>query len=130
MNKKKININGVIVRGLGEGTFFMSMMHYKKEIKRKLGFDAYPGTLNLRVSKKQLDLLRKNILIKINGFNSGNKTFGGADCYKARVKGVNGSIIVPYLTRHNKNIIEFIAPVHIKTELKLKDGDKIQVELL
>ena len=44
-------------------------------------------------------------------------------------KNVNGSIIVPHLTKH-KDIIEFIAPVHLKSELKLKDGDKVKVELI
>ena len=46
-------IDGTVVTGLGEGAFFMSMDHYKKEIKNKLGFDAYPGTLNIKISKNR-----------------------------------------------------------------------------
>ena len=122
-------ILGIIVRGLGEGTYFMSMRHYQKEIKKKLGFDTYPGTLNLKVEKKQIDLLKKINPIKIAGFKKDNKTFGGADCYKAKIKSINGAIIVPHLTKHKKDIIEFIAPVHLKSGLKLKDGDRIKVEL-
>ena len=125
----KNTINGKIVCGLGEGAYFMSMQHYQKEIKRKLDFNAYPGTLNLKVSKKQRGLLKNIKPIKINGFKLNNKTFGGASCYKAKIKNIKGSIIIPDLTKH-KEIIEFIAPVHIKTELNLKDGDKIKVELL
>ena len=121
-------INGVIVRGLGEGAYFMSMKHYQEEIKRKLGFKAYPGTLNLKINKKQKDLFKKTTPIKIDGFKQKNKAYGGADCYKSKIKNVNGSIIVPHLTKH-KDIIEFIAPVHLKSELKLKDGDKVKVEL-
>lgn len=121
-------LNGVVMRGLGEGAFFMSMQHYQKEIKKKLGFNAYPGTLNLKVGKKQADLLKKIVPVKINGYESGSKTFGGANCYKAKIKHVNGSIIVPDLTKH-KSVIEFIAPVHLKSELKIKDGDQIKVEL-
>ena len=128
MGAKKIILNGTIVRGLGEGTYFMSMEHYKKEIKKKLGFNAYPGTLNLKVSKNQINLLKNITPIKINGFKSGNKTFGEASCYKAKIKNINGSIIVPDLTKH-KDVIEFIAPVHLKSELKLKDEDKIKIEL-
>ena len=122
-------INGVIVRGLGEGNYFMSMKHYQKEIKKKLGFDAYPGTLNLKVKKIQIDLLKKINPIKIAGFKKDNKAFGGADCYKAKIKNMNGAIIMPHLTKH-KNIIEFIAPAHLKSGLKLEDGDKIKVELI
>ena len=129
MGGKKIVLNGDLVRGLGEGSYFMSIQHYQKEIKRKLGFNAYHGTLNLKVNKKQIDLLKKIAPIKINGFKLKNKTFGGADCYMAKIKNINGAIIIPHLTKH-KDVIEFIAPVHIKTELNLKDGDKIKVELL
>ena len=129
MGGKKIVLNADLVRGLGEGSYFMSIHHYQKEIKRKLGFNAYPGTLNLKVNKKQIDLLKKIAPIKINGFKLKNKTFGGADCFKAKIKNINGAIITPHLTKH-KYVLEFIAPVHIKTELNIKDGDKIKVELL
>lgn len=127
MDKK--DIDGIIVKGLGEGAYFMSMQHYQDEIKKKLGFKAYSGTLNLKVSKKQISFLRNFNKIEINGFKQKNKTFGGADCYKAKIKKIQGAIIIPHLTKH-KNIIEFIAPIHLKSELKLKDGDKIKVELL
>ena len=122
-------VSGIVVHGLGEGTYFMSMQHYRKEIKNKLGFRAYPGTLNLKISKKLIDLLKNKKHIKISGFKSGNKAFGGASCYRANIKNINGSIIVPDLTKH-KGVVEFIAPVHVKSELKIKDGDKIKVELL
>ena len=124
----KNEVKGAIVRGLGEGAYFMSMRHYQKEIKKKLGFKAYHGTLNLKTNNKQKDLLKKLVPIKINGFRQKNKEYGGADCYKANVNGINGAIIIPHLTKH-KDILEFIAPVHLKSELKLKDGDKIKVEL-
>ena len=129
MSEKIKTLNVIIVRGLGEGAFFMSMRHYQQEIKKKLGFEVYPGTLNLKVGKKQKDILKSIKPIKIDGFKSGNKTFGGANCYRAKIKNINCSIIVPDLTKH-KDVIEFIAPVHLKSELKLKDGDKIKVELL
>jgi riboflavin kinase len=122
------NIDGLIVRGLGEGAYFMSMQHYQKEIKKKLGFSAYPGTLNIKVSQKQRDSLKKLSSILIDGFRQGAKTFGGIDCHKATIKNINGAIIIPHMTKH-KDVIEFIAPIHLKSSLKLKDGDKIKVEI-
>ncbi len=122
-------ISGIIASGLGEGAYFMSMPHYKGEIKKKLGFNAYPGTLNLEAIKSRIDSLKKRTPIKIKGFKKDNKTFGGADCYRAKIKNINGAIIIPHLTKH-KDVIEFIAPIHLKSKLKLKDGDKIKVELI
>ena len=129
MKGKNPAINGVIARGLGEGTYFMSMRHYQQEIKKRLGFRAYPGTLNLKVSRNQINSFKKINPIKIDGFKNNNKIFGGADCYRAKIKNIHGSVIVPHFTKH-KDVIEFIAPVHIKSELKIKDGDKIKIELL
>ena len=121
--------NCIVSSGLGEGALFLSMEHYKEEIKKNLGFDAYPGTLNLKVDKKQLDLLKNIDTIRIDGCKKDNKTFGGANCYKARINNINGAIIIPDLTKH-KDIVEFIAPINLKSELKIKDGDKIKIELI
>lgn len=125
---KNYKVEGHIARGFGEGAFFMSIKHYQKEIKIKLGFKAYPGTLNIKVGKKQKDLLKNLKKIKINGFKENERIFGGADCYKAKIKNIDGAIIIPQFTKH-KDIIEFIAPIHIKSTFKLKDGDNIHFKI-
>ena len=122
-------IMGIVAAGLGEGAFFMSMPHYKKEIKEKLGFDAYPGTLNLKINKEQMYPFKKNNLIKIIGFKKNNKTFGGAICYKAKIDEIDGAIIIPDINKHKEEIIEFIAPVNVKSELNIKDGDKVKIQI-
>ena len=121
---------GIVTRGIGEGSIFMSMKHYKSEIKKQLGFDAYPGTLNLNINEEQLTLLKKSIPIRIKAYEENNKTYGGASCYKAEINNIKGAIIIPDINKHKKDIIEFIAPVNLKSELKIKDGDKIKIELI
>ncbi len=122
------SVSGTVVKGLGEGAVFMSMPHYKHEIKTNLGFNAYPGTLNVKVTKPQFDSLKNHLPIKIKGYKKDGKTFGSANCHKAKIKEINGAIIIPDINKH-KDIIEFIAPVHLKSELKLTDGDKVKIEL-
>ena len=129
MGAKTTAIDGIITRGLGEGAFFMSMPHYKNEIKKKLGFYAYAGTLNIKITENEFNSLRNNLPIKIEGYKKDNRIFGGAGCSKAKIKNINGAIIIPDLTKH-KNIIEFVAPVHLKSKLNLKDGDKVKIELI
>ena len=129
MASRIIVLEGVIASGFDAGACFMSMNHYKKEIKKKLGFDAYPGTLNIKIGEKQMALLKSIPLIEIRGYKLGIKKFGGASCYKAKIKNINGSIIVPELTKHS-DIIEFIAPVHVKSELMIRDGEKIKIEMI
>ena len=123
-----MHINGVISKGLGEGAFFMAMTHYKNEIKKKAGFDAYPGTLNIKVTEKEFNESKLNLPIIIKGFKKDNKVFGGAGCRRAKIKNINGAIIMPDINKHS-DILEFIAPVHVKSTLKINDGDKITIEL-
>jgi len=123
-----IVLSGIVVKGQGEGSHYLSMEYYKQEIKKKVGFDVYPGTLNLKIDEKQLELLGNMAPININDHKSGNIKLFGAKCYKASIKNTNGAIIMPDLTKH-KNVIEFIAPVHLKSELKIKDGDIVKIEL-
>jgi riboflavin kinase len=122
-------ISGTLVKGLGEGSFFLSMQHYKNEIRKKLGFVPYPGTLNFKTAKKSIIMLKNVQPVRISGYKSNNKIFGGANCYKAKISNVKGSVIIPDLTKH-KDIIEFIAPIHLKSRLKLSDGDKIKIEII
>ena len=122
-------LEGVVTPGLGKGAVFMSIDYYKNEIKDKLGFEAYPGTLNIKVGMEQIKLLKNIEKIRIERLIKNNKTFGGISCYKGKINNINGSIIVPDLTEHG-DIIEFIAPDNLKVELNIKDGDKIKIQLL
>ena len=67
-------LEGIVISGLGKGAVFMSIDYYKKEIKEKLGFDPYPGTLNLKIDKQQTTLLNKVNPIKIEGYKKDNRS--------------------------------------------------------
>lgn len=123
-------LEGIVTRGLGKGAVFVSINYYKEEIKKKLGFEAYPGTLNLRIDKRQTNSFKKINPIRIEGFKKDGKTFGRVSCYKIKINGINASIIIPELTEHNEDMIEIIAPINLKSELKVEDGDKVRVELV
>jgi len=123
-------LEGIVVAGLGKGAVFMSIDHYKREFKDKLGFDPYPGTLNMTLNKEQTNLLKDINPIRIESFKKDNKTFGGVSCYKVKMNNIDGAIIVPDLTEHEEDMIEIIAPINLKSELNIKDGDKIKVELI
>ena len=124
------SVKGAIVSGLGEGAYFMSMEHYKQEIKKILGFEAYPGTLNIKIKENRDELLKNTNTIKITGYTLNNKTFGGASCSKAKIKSINGAIIVPDINKTPQNILEFIAPVHIKSALNLNDNDEVEINFI
>ncbi len=125
-------LEGIVTSGLGKGAVFMSIDYYKSKVREKLGFSPYIGTLNLKLDENSADLfkkIKKTSPIRIEGFKKGNKTFGGSDCYKIRINAVNASIIIPDMTENEENIVEIIAPVNLKSELNIKDGDQVKIEL-
>ncbi len=126
----EIGFEGTITRGLGKGAVFLSIDYYKNNIREKLGFVPYPGTLNLEVTKRQQTHLKEITPIRIEGFKKNGRTYGGASCYKIKINSINAAIIVPDLTEHEESMIEVVAPVNLKSKLKVEDGDKVKIELV
>lgn len=127
-----IEIIGNVVRGLGEGRFYVSLEGYKSQFKSKLGFEPYPGTLNIRIKGDQV-WKRQHILgsepIAITGFRGSGRTYGDIFAYRCHLEGRPCAIIVPLRTHHGSDIIEIICPFDAKKELSIKDGDTVRVAL-
>lgn len=120
-------IIGEVVSGLGEGSYYVLM--YRERIKEHLGFDPYPGTLNLRVvfPKTVFDALVDVRPILIPGFVKKGRTFGDVRAYPVNVEGIRGAIVVPSRTIHPPKIAEIIAPVNLREAIGLKDGSRVKV---
>ncbi len=126
----EIGFEGTITHGMGKGAVFLSIDYYKDSIREKLGFNPYPGTLNLEVGKVQQIQLMAITPIRIESFKKNGRTYGGASCYKIKINSINAAIIVPDLTEHEESMIEVVAPVNLKSELQVNDGDKVKMELV
>ena len=61
-----IEFKGTIVSGMGEGAYYMSLDGYKKQFKEKLGYEPYPGTLNVKL----VDRISMNSRREINRYPS------------------------------------------------------------
>lgn len=118
---------------MGEGRYYVSIEGYRRQFKEKLGFDPYPGTLNLKIPREEMyfrSRLDEEEGIKIEGFKTEERTFGDVKAFKCRVKGVEGAVVIPQRTHYPKNVLELIAPVRLREVLSLKDGDWIEVEVI
>ena len=51
---KSYSLSGTVVSGIGEGKYYMSLPAYKQQFKVVLGFEPYPGTLNIRLSPSSI----------------------------------------------------------------------------
>jgi riboflavin kinase len=130
-----IILEGTVFEGLGEGAYYISLEPYRKQFIEKLGFDPYPGTLNLKLTT-EYDIKARSELeaypaIEIEGFKNENRTFGLVKCYPVILENkVKGALISALRSHYDASVIEIIAPVCLRKYLKLKDGHKVKVEVL
>lgn len=134
--KHVIDFEGHIITGMGEGAYYMSLDGYKKQFKEKLGYEPYPGTLNIKLNSMLFVEARKEMLkypsINIEGFSDQSRTFGWVKCYPASIndsKNINSSILILERTHYDDSIIELIAPFSIKEQFSLKNGDYIKLKV-
>jgi len=130
-----VTLEGVLFTGLGEGAYYVTKEEYRKQFIEKLGFDPYPGTLNLKLTteydvKTRLEL-EAYPAIEIQGFKDESRTFGPVKCYPAIINNkVKGAVLYALRSHYDTSVLEVIAPAFLRGRLKLKDGNKVKVEVL
>ena len=123
---------GMVVSGLGEGAYYMSRRGYVLQFEKMLGFTPYPGTLNLKLTDpyyiSQNRLLRRLSGYYIKGFRTKERVFGDVRAFKAKVNDrVDGAVIYAERSIYGFEMLEVIAPVYLRGEFSLKDGDVVRV---
>jgi len=127
-----LELEGNVLKGLGEGQYYVNIPGYRKQFEEKLHFVPFPGTLNVQLSESSSplrNLLRETPAIRVEGFNDGERTFGGGNCYPVVIGGIEAAVVVPERTHYPSDLIEIIAPVKLRDALKLNDGDRVVVQL-
>ena len=130
-----ITLEGILFSGLGEGAYYVNKEGYRKQFLEKLGFDPYPGTLNIKLTtdydNKVLSELETYPAIVLDGFQDESRTFGPVKCYPAVINNrVKGAAIYAMRSHYGSSVLEIVSSVYIRNALKLKDGNKVKVEIL
>lgn len=132
-----ITLSGIVKTGLGEGRYYLSRPGYRTQFQKCLGWEPYPGTLNLELTgpeANKLRFLRKNPVYTIEAFQAEGRTFGGVTCHPAHVglsatdrgKAIDCAAILPHRS-HYTTTIELIAPVRLRDALPCADGQRLEV---
>jgi len=127
-----IDLIGTVKTGLGEGQYYIAQDGYMKQFSEKLGFQPFPGTLNLNLTKESVTLRKKldnRKGIPISGFKTENRTFGGGRCFLGEIKGIKSAAIIPDRTHYPGDIIEILAPINLRKSLSVEDGKEIRMKV-
>jgi len=127
---ERLQMRGKIMKGSGEGKYYLSLHGYRNQIKEKIGFDPFPGTLNVQLDGKSIaarQQLRRMEPFVISGFKDGERTYGDLFAYKCRLGNLDCAIVIPLRTHHGADVIEVICAQDIKKGLGKKDGDRVLV---
>jgi len=129
-----VTLEGMVFSGLGEGAYYVTQDGYRKQFIEKLGFDPYPGTLNVRLASdydiKTRQELESYPAIEIEGFKNESRTFGAVKCYPTLINNrAKGALIFAFRTHYDSSVLEIIAPQYLRNQLKIKDGQKVKLEI-
>lgn len=126
-----IEFMGTVVSGLFEGAYYISKDGYRRQITEKLGFEPFPGTLNVRIRQDDYEKRRRlesGPGIHLEGFKDGQRAFGSANCYPVTINDeVEGALIVAERSIHDYNVMEIISPIYLRRKLGLADGDEVRL---
>lgn len=122
---------GTVVSGAREGAYFLGLGWVRDAIQRIAGFDPYPGTLNVRLPEGDA-LVRWREVRKTAGASlkpPDPQTCGGR-LLPALVEGqIRAAVVIPDVTRYGDEVLEVIAPVRLRTDLGLHDGDRVRLTI-
>ncbi len=124
-------ITGSLISGTQRASFFTQLDWVKEQCLEKLGFEPYPGTLNLKITPDQIpiaDAIRQSAMLELL---PPEDNYCPAQILPGVMGEMNVAIVIPHeSTRvHDVDILEVIAPVHLRKLLTLQDGDSVTINI-
>lgn len=126
-----VTLVGKIVSGVRQAAYFTQLDWVRGQCREKLGFEPWPGTLNVEFSEDFLPLIET--LREEEGLTliPPDPQFCAAKVLPCYMGNISAAIILPAedVNVHGKHVIEIIAPVRLKDALGLDDGDSLELAL-
>ncbi len=130
-NPHTVELRGEVMKGLGEGKYYIMKEGYRRQIVEKLFFEPFPGTLNVRVFPNYRDVIkdvREGDFIPLEGFEEDGRKFGRVRAYFATLNGYPSSLIIPEMSQY-RDVVEVISDVKLREKFALKDGSEVELKV-
>ena len=122
-------IKGMLVSGKEEGAFFTGLDWVQQQCMEKLGFRPYAGTLNLKVTEEVASLIQAQAREEGVSLLPPTSDFCAAACLRVRIGDIQGALVLPMVGSYYKDILEVMAPIRVKDQLSLSDGDEVVLDI-
>jgi riboflavin kinase len=122
---------GTVLSGVNEGALFLGLGWVQDAIRSIAGFAPYRGTLNVQ-------LLDPDALVRWRAIRTtagvpltppDPRSCGGRVLPALVEARIRAAVVIPDVTRYEDAVLEVIAPVHLRTALGLRDGDRISLTI-
>jgi riboflavin kinase len=123
-------IKGIVQQGIGVGRHFVECEWVRQQVQTKLGFDPYPGTLNLDVGQAYQETVERCLQRGVY-LDPPSRDYNAGICVAVRVNDrVRGCIVRPMLSDYPSHKVEVLAPCNLRAFLSLEDGQLVTLKLL
>ena len=129
-----IRVKGVVFSDLGRAQAFLGIDWVRNAIRDRVGFEPYPGTLNIRADGA--DLARWGQVREQGGkiiLPSPDAAFCNAFLFPGFARGWRSgarervAVVVPEVNEYPADKLELIAAVSFKQAHSVRDGDELTV---
>ena len=124
---KTWKLSGLVVSGVRKASFFTQLDWVKKQMTEKVGFEPFPGTLNLRIEEEPFKFFLK-VKERGEGLVPPDPSFCEAKIVELKVEGIDAVAVFPSEDVWcYRNTLEIMAPVNVRKTLGVKDGDLLTI---
>ncbi len=133
---RDILVKGVVFSDLGRAGAFLGIDWVREGVRERVGFDPYPGTLNVRASGADLNRWEQ---VRQHGgrvvLPSPDPAFCNAFLFAGCLEGWGSppgsreriAVVVPEVEEYPADKLEIIAAVSLKQARSVRDGDQLTV---
>jgi riboflavin kinase len=123
-----ISLKGRVFSGVGEGRIYVSL--YRDVIRRVLGIEPYPGTLNIALDNAYIGVAARLFKSKPHFIiEAPAPSLAKGFVWKAYIDSVDCFIVRPSITVYSFDVVEVISDVMLRDCLGLVDGSIVIVKV-
>ena len=120
----QLTFKGRVFSSNSEGQEFISLPWVKRQVREKLGFTPYSGTLNIRLTEESAQ--RKKLLKTAQKFEiTPEKGYCSGIFIEAHMEGLKCGIVLPQVPDHPPDVLEVIAAWNLRERFKIEDGSEV-----